>query len=112
MEVKKIGTKRGMSDLISRKESIQAIKNLMESPYANDTHFGAERKETMEVVKVMCIQNLPTAFHLENVIGQLEELEKWNNDRENCKFTEGYACAIDNALEILKSAQNATNQEK
>ena len=56
------------------------------------------------------IQNMTTAFDLESVIKQLEELEKWNNDKENCKFTEGYACAIDNALEIIKSALNAESK--
>lgn len=46
-------------------------------------------------------ESLPI-YTLDKVIERLEPLEKYNNDRENCKFAEGYGCAIDEAIEIVK----------
>lgn len=60
-------------DLISRNTVINAINNLMESPYANSPQFGKERKDAMETVKAMCIADTPTAYDLDSVIKQMED---------------------------------------
>lgn len=59
-------------DLISRSTVINAINNLMESPCANSPQFDKERKEAMEMVKAMCVADIPTAYDLDGAIKQME----------------------------------------
>lgn len=48
-----------IGELINRKCIAEEIDNLIKSPYANDTHFGAERKEVMETIKALCLEKSP-----------------------------------------------------
>lgn len=49
------------------------------------------------------VSEQPTAYDVDKVMKQLEGLEKRNNEKDLCRFTEGYDCAIDEAIEIVKS---------
>lgn len=48
-----------VEDLINRKFVIEEIDKLINSPYAKSPQFGAERKEVMETVKILCVEKAP-----------------------------------------------------
>lgn len=39
---------------------------------------------------------------IKDTIKKLKDLEKNNNEKTDCKFREGYGCAIDEAIELVK----------
>ncbi len=62
------------------------------------------------------IKDEPTAFDLKRVIGQFEECKRIMQSPisqdcfgKECKVGDCTVCAFDKAIEILKSAANATN---
>lgn len=87
-----------MSDLISRSKLIEEINELLKSPYANQQQFGAERRETIEIVRDLCVKNQPTAYSVDKVIA---EIEKKSNDN-SCAG----CCTIwgQDAIEIVKQS--------
>lgn len=68
-----------MSDLISRSKLIEEINELLKSPYANQQQFGAERRETIEIVRDLCVKNQPTAYDIDKVVqgGVTDDVCKW-----------------------------------
>lgn len=104
-----------MSDLISRKET-----EMMLRAYADDVGCNRGEYELANgILKAVCyLDNIPTAFDLESVIERLQtELSLADKEKERCarenplQFDEakGYSSGVAVALEILKSAANATN---
>lgn len=98
------------SDLISRSAVIDGINELMESPYANSPQFGSERKETMDMVKRMCVESLPIVNDMNIIIKQFEEkileikeqlMQIHEEDvavRLRCKM-----CGLDEGIGIIKA---------
>ena len=61
-----------MSDLISRSKLIEEINELLKSPYANQQQFGRECRETIEIVRDLCVKKQPTAYDIDKVVEELE----------------------------------------
>lgn len=97
-----------MSDLISRK----AVMDYLREQQANVIiEKSKENPVTYEATKGMIasaeafmnfINQIPSAYDVNNVVKQLNNLEIYNNEKESSKFTDGYACAIDSAIEIVE----------
>ena len=65
--------------LIDADNLILEINKLLESPYANHTepYTGMQvRKEAIETVRDLCVKQEPTAFDIEKVVTDLEELDR------------------------------------
>lgn len=89
--------RNAMSDLISRKALI--------SVFEEQKQKTTKLHELLFFDAVMAIiDNQPTAYDVDKVVEQLDKIEKINNEKEHCNFTEGYGCAIDNAIDIVKGA--------
>ena len=86
-----------MSDLISRSKLIEEINELLKSPYANQQQFGRECRETIEIVRDLCVKKQPTAYDIDKVV---EEFEM------EMKASSGYSAervsAFSRAIEIVK----------
>ncbi len=54
-----------MSDLISKKEVLKAIDELLISPFARDEYFGRIRREAIQGVRLLCVSNIPTIYDME-----------------------------------------------
>ena len=62
-------------DLISRQAVIEAIDVLSKSPYATQIQFGMERREVMNKVKKLCVENLPTVAVMEVMLMHCDDLK-------------------------------------
>lgn len=96
------------NDFISKAEVIRLIDKYGYVNCLNRKDFEANNRVDKVRQKIV---EMSISYDLENVISKLEDLEKFNNDKEDYPFTEGYACAIDNAIEIIKSGLNATDKK-
>lgn len=89
-----------MNDLISRSKLIEEINELLKSPYANQQQFGAERRETIEIVRDLCVKNQPTAYDIDNVV------EEFKTDSSVKLYGSGnsgnYLIPVNKAIEIVK----------
>ena len=92
-----------MSDLISRSKLIEEINELLKSPYANQQQFGAERRETIEIVRDLCVKNQPTAYDIGNVVEELEGA-MWltTNDDGETNNLSIQVVSFEDAIEIVK----------
>lgn len=67
-----------------------------------NSEFAKDIKKAMQDL----IDSQPTAYDIDKVLEQMGDLESYNNDKHKskpCKFTEGYGCAIDSTIEIVKA---------
>ncbi len=96
-------------DLISRRAVIEGIIGLLKSPYANDPHFGMERRDAMKTVGDLCVRSLPAAYDADKVVERIEAMRTFD-----CKMCDKddessmvcvYDCTeelIDQVIEIVR----------
>jgi hypothetical protein len=85
-----------MSDLISRKVALEAIENIGDG-------MNLSNKECELYGRIYdSIAGQMSAYDVDKVVGRLKTMETSNNEKAQCKYTEGYGCAIDEAIEIVK----------
>ena len=89
-----------MSDLISRSALIEEINELLKSPYANQQQFGAERRDAIEIVRDLCVKRQPTAYDVDKVIEELEELKAYAVYEDVNADTKW----LDKSIEIVKQS--------
>ena len=85
--------------LIDADNLILEINKLLKSPYANQSQFGAERREAIETVRDLCVKQEPTAFDIEKVI---TEFEKKKGTYFDGFVSEGTKIRINDAIDIVK----------
>lgn len=97
-----------IEDLITRSEVLSVLKRV----FGNyGISFSEKCKGFVEEVQT-AINEIPVAYDVDKVVGKLEELERWNNEKFKdipCKFGEGYGCCIDEVIEIVQPGTTYTN---
>ena len=100
--------------LIDADNLILEINKLLESPYAKQSQFGAERREAIETVRDLCVKQESTAFDVDAVVTQLDEkIASLDNKNKICmdvgdfRSSDKYAermCEVIKCKEIVKNA--------
>lgn len=94
------------NDLISRSALLKAMGNRNKYNIAKEQGFIHIGLTEGFLICEDIIHKQPIAYDVDKVAALLEDLELHNNDNHKdnpCKFTEGYGCAIDKAIEIVKA---------
>ena len=83
-----------MSDLISRSETMKKLRE-----YAEQKHYNGEVELANGILKAICFieyeENIPTAYDVEKVVAELEEMIK-PKKFYFCKYAKGGCKHLDN----------------